>query len=250
MYGFLYRDLRFMRVMLIASGVVYFYTILIPIFGALNWSAEELNDIMEYNLRCLLAYSMNMVLSYFMQGELHKGDEKRLPVYFAIASPAGLNVYVKSKYISTLLVPFAAMNICLLTDLTANAILDLRSDVVQPPSFMGIYTSMFMLIILLSAIELPFMMRFGVKKGGNLKAGVFLALIAIVGIYFLFGDISMFGSWEDFIQFLIDVMNGKRGGSTLAAISALSPLVTGMLYFLSYKLSCKLYLKGVEQLDQ
>lgn len=249
MYGFLYRNLRIARPMLIATGFILFYTILAPIFGALNLSSGN-EEITSYNMISLICYGMNMLFTYFIQGELHKGDEKRLPVYFAIASPAGVNGFVKSKYISTFLIPFAVMNICLLTDLTACAIADVSTDEVQATSFMGIYTSMFMLILLLNAIELPFMVRFGVKKGANLKAVIFVSLIAAAGIYFLFGDISMFGTMEDFMQFLIDLSNGKRGGTAMAAVSALAPLVTGTLYFLSYKLSCKLYLKGVEQLDQ
>lgn len=250
MYGFLYRNFRIMRQMLIMLSFVILFTVFMPIFQALVWEAEELNNVMEHDMPCMLTYFVLMMLSYFLNDELHKADEKRLPVYFAVASPAGVKGYVKSKYITTLLLPFIAMNVCLITDLTAAAILDLRQDVNQATTFMGIYTGLFMMFILLSAIELPFMIRFGVKKGANVKAVIFLSILAAAGIYFLFGDISMFGSMEDFIQFLLDVMNGKRGGTTLLAISALMPLVTLALYYLSYLLSCKLYLKGVEQLEQ
>ncbi len=250
MYGFLYRNFRVMRQMLIVFSFVILFTVFMPIFQALVWEAEELNNVMEHDLPCMLTYFVLMMLSYFMNDELHKADEKRLPVYFAIASPAGVKGYVKSKYITTLLLPFIAMNICLMTDLTAAAILDLRQDVTRVTSFMGIYTGLFMTFILLSAIELPFMIRFGVKKGANVKAVIFLSILAAAGIYFLFGDISMFGTMENFIQFLLDVLSGKRGGTTMLAISALMPLVTLALYYLSYLLSCKLYLKGVEQLEQ
>ncbi len=250
MYGFVYRYFRVMRQMLIMLSFVILSTVFIPIFGALNWDPEELNDIMGYHMPCMVFYFVLMMLSYFMNDELHKADEKRLPVYFAIASPAGVNGYVKSKYLCTLLLPFIAMNICLITDIITAAILDLRPDVDQVTSFMGIYTGLFMMIILLSAIELPFMVRFGVKKGANVKAVIFLSILAAAGIYFLFGDISIFGSMEDVIQFLLDVMNGKRGGTTLLAISALMPLITLGAYYLSYLISCKLYLKGVEQLEQ
>ena len=58
----------------------------------------------------------------------------------------------------------------------------------------------------------------------NVKAVIFLSILAAAGIYFLFGDISMFGSMEDFMQFLIDVLNGTRGGTTLVAVSALTPI--------------------------
>lgn len=251
MYGFLYRDLRVMRLMLLVVGCTCFpLTILIPIIRALNWTIPELGDVTEYNLSCLCAYAVMMFFAYIFQGEVHKADEQRLPIYFAVSSPAGVNGYVKSKYVSCFLLGFVPMNICLITDLISASIIDLRTDEIVSTSFTGLYTGAFLLTLFLNSIEIPFIVRFGYKKGTNLKAGIFVTLIAAVGVYFLFGDISMFGSWEDFMQFLIDLMNGKRGGTTMIAISALAPLVTGILYFLSYKLSCKLYLKGVEQLEQ
>lgn len=52
------------------------------------------------------------------------------------------------------------------------------------------------------------------------------------------------------MQFIIDILNGRRGGTILVAVSALAPFMIGLFYVLSYKISCKLYVKGVEQLDQ
>ncbi len=249
MYGFLYRDLRIARPMLIASAIMLFYTILAPIFGALNLSDGN-EEMTSFNIICLVCYGMNMLFAFFVQNEMHKGDEKRLPVCFAIASPAGVEGYVKSKYLSNLILPFGLMCICLFTDLIAAAIVDVRTDEVAPTSFISMIIMLFQVIILLNSIELPFMFRFGVKKGANLKSAIFISILAAAGIYFLFGDISMFGSFDDFLQFLVDVMNGKKGGTTMLALSALLPLITLGAYYLSYLLSCKLYLKGVEQLEQ
>lgn len=249
MYGFLYRDLRLSRPMLLSTALMLLFTILAPIFAALNLS-DDCTEIFEYNFISFMCYAMNMAFCFFVQGELHKSDEKRLPVCFAIASPAGANGYVKSKYISNFMVPFSLMNICLLTEQVALTIVDLNTKEVHPQSFNGIYTMIFLILLLLNSIELPFMFRFGVKKGANIKAAVFLSIFAGIGIYLLFGDISMFGSMDDFMQFLLDLVNGVKGGSTMVAIIAISPLVTFAFYYLSYLISCKLYLKGVEQLEQ
>ena len=96
MYGFLYRDLRIARPLLIASAIMLFYTILAPIFGALNLSSGQ-EDLTSNNLICFICYGMNMFFAFFVQNEMHKGGEKRLPVCFAIASPAGVKGYVKSS---------------------------------------------------------------------------------------------------------------------------------------------------------
>lgn len=249
MYGFLYRDLRVARPMLIAAVVMLVYTIAAPIFGALSLCKDP-SDMSGNNLMNIICYGMMMFFPYMVLGEQNKADEKRLPVYFAISSPAGLNGYVKSKYLTNLLFPFAFFCISFLTDTIACAIIDVGTDEIVPTSYVGISSALLQGIVLLSSIELPFMFRFGVKKGANLKAGIFLTVIAAAGIYFLFGDISMFGSVDDFMQFLLDLSTGARGGTTIAAISALMPILTLVLYYLSYLLSCKLYLKGVEQFEQ
>ena len=250
MHGFLYRDLRIMRTTLIIYGVFCIpIAILIPIVRALCWTSSELSNIIEYDFPCLISYGVLMFFAYYFQGTLLKSDQQPLPTYFAISSPAGVKGYVKSKYILCFLLGFVMMNICIVTDLIANAIINTRTGFI-PTSFITVSTSAFLMTLLLNAAEIPFILRFGYKKGINLKAGIFVTLIVVIGIYFLFGDISMFGSMEDFMQFLIAVLKGERGGTTLIAISAIAPIVVGILYFLSYKLSCKLYLKGVEFLEQ
>ena len=249
MYGFLYRDLRVIKSSLLILTFTCFVAMLMPIIGALDWNIEELSDSMEYDSSCMIAYSITMFCAYIFQSELHKTDEKRLPIYFAVSSPVGVNGYVKSKYISCFIISFAAMNVCMLTDFIACSIIEQRTELI-PTSFQSLYTGFFMLILFLNAIEIPFIVRFGYRKGVNLKAVIFVLVIAAVGIYFLFGDISMFGSQEDFMQFIIDILNGRRGGTILVAVSALAPFMIGLFYVLSYKISCKLYVKGVEQLDQ
>lgn len=250
MQGFLYYHFRILR-----TSIMFFcifclpITILIPIGRALLWNSIELENITEYDFPCMTAYMLIMIFSYFFQGLLNKTDQLRLPVYFAIASSAGVNGYLKAKYTACFLLGFIAMNICIVTDLIASTIIDVRTALV-PTSFTALCTTAFLATLLLNAIEIPFIVRFGYKKGIILKATFFLLLLISIGMYFLFGDISMFGSMEDFIQFLIDIISGKRGGTVLIALSALSPIVIGMLYILSYKLSCKLFLKGVEQLEE
>lgn len=249
MYGFLYRNWRLLRPMRVALCISLFYTILAPIFAALNLSTNN-SELSEYRILCCVCYAMNMIMGYFAQSEFNKADEKRLPIAFAISTPAGVNGYVKSRYLSNLLLPFTMLTISNVTDTIVCAIVDFNTNEIVPTSFMSLTSALFLVIMFFNAIEQPFMMRFGVKKGGSVKAAVFLSILAAVGIYLLFGDISMFGSFDDFLQFLLDVMNGQRGGTTLAAIMALAPFITLALYYLSYLLSCKLFLKGVEQLEQ
>ena len=52
MYGFLYRDIRMARPMLIVTCVMLFYTIAAPIFAALNLISDL--DASSYNFICMI----------------------------------------------------------------------------------------------------------------------------------------------------------------------------------------------------
>ena len=54
------------------------------------------------------------------------------------------------------------------------------------------------------------------------------------------------GEMDSLIDRFFDILSGKRESKVLTLISAVTPFVTIILYAASYKISCKLYRKGVE----
>ena len=107
--------------------------------------------------------------------------------------------------------------------------------------------------------SLPFVIRYGSKRGVNIKVAVILIIALCIGIYALFGDISYFMKGEGFvnqIQEAVMNINGnevadkllKQDASKLLIASLIPHIIVG-LYYLSYRISCKLYLKGTEEYD-
>jgi hypothetical protein len=95
------------------------------------------------------------------------------------------------------------------------------------------------ILIVIWAFEIPFAVFFGSKYGGYVKMAIFLAFFAAVIIYTLYGSTdTFFGKLEKLIN--------SQNSTLMLSFNALFPYTACILYLLSYKISCKLYLKGAE----
>lgn len=180
-------------------------------------------------------YILNMFTTNFIQA-----DEQKNTAYFSVTTPEGVSGVVWSKYVLVLLSAVLLVVWCFVLDTII-------------PTFFGIalgaqilYVILFYLHLFLSAIDMPFMFRFGAKAGSTYKAVLSLLVLLGVIIYGLFGDLSMFGSIDAFYDALFEFLSGESIPDGFWLVLGAFPFVSIGAYYLSYKISCKLYLKGVE----
>ncbi|WP_294483418.1 ABC-2 transporter permease [uncultured Ruminococcus sp.] len=95
--------------------------------------------------------------------------------------------------------------------------------------------------ILLRAIDIPFVYRFGSKKGSFVKL-ICLIVFVFILLAFLILNTERFDSIIESCKKVINVQNS----SLLLSVGLAVCLA---LYYLSYRITCRLYLKGVEQYD-
>lgn len=187
----------------------------------------------------ILLFPLFFIITGSLAGNLFQSNERKSWAYFITSTPM-LKKHIEAKYwfvfiigISTVFLSsvFDALN-CMLFDGT---------------NFMVLISMSFYIQIFLLSFEIPFVVRFG-SIGNYYKAGVFLVLVLAVGIYMLFGDLSHFGSMDDFYEWFFDAMNG--GVKAFEIFYASLPYVSMTAFYLSYKISCRLYLKGAENFEK
>jgi hypothetical protein len=98
------------------------------------------------------------------------------------------------------------------------------------------------------ALEIPFVVRYGSKNGAKYKGCIFAAIILAVIIYMLFGYIPRFMSAEHFFEWYENMMNSTTNGMLI--FIAVLPYISLTLYCISYRISCRLYQKGVDTYDK
>lgn len=233
MKGFLYKDLVMSKMSLIVIAVMTVLSAITEIgFECSNKNPDA--AIVGYAIVIMAFYAIGL-----LDTSLFTFDEKRLWQNFAASTPQSFRAQAQSKYLLVLAINLFPVFVFLVSDLVGALIVGRYFGSVSQIAF-----AMFSFQIFISAVEIPFFIRFGSKNGANIKLAIIGVIFLAIGIYLLFGDISFLfeGNFSEFIINFFD-----KGGIVWAM--ALLPYVSLALYFLSYRISVSLYRKGAECYD-
>ena len=199
---------------------------------------EELSSLMIGFVGC---YFLAFWLPSMASSTLFQNDENKTCCAFAMSLPQGAKGHVEAKYYYLLIQALAILFITFISDTILTAML---GGTVSTTSVLPL---LFSLHILLAAVEIPFMIRFGADRGLQIKAGVILVIFAAVALYFLFGDISWILENDDDI---IAAFMTWLGSGDIVFWLSLFPFISIAAYYLSCKISVKIFRKGAESYEQ
>ena len=190
--------------------------------------------------------SVWLMIGFLFAGGLQtmvlRGDDRKLWGYWITASADGYKGFLRVKYEMVFgMVVLFLFSLHMFDELFCAVAADIGLTEVEDISNIGI--PLIFLQLLLRAIDIPFTLRYGNKKGSLIKLIYSLVFVIIISVVLLtnFCNLSviLFESGEN-------LFTGDHL-SLLFGVFAVSVLV---IYYLSYRISCRIYLKGVEQYDQ
>lgn len=239
MRGLLYKELVTQKLAILMIATASFvYGFVMNISTAIESPAEEAPSFL-LEMGVVAAFAVFFIFSMVIP-EFFKKDEKGSWSAFAISSPQGAKGQIQSKYIIILIINLAILFTLFVADCIIVAIV---GDMAA--SNLTIYMIIFCSMLAINAVEMPFYVRFGSAKGGNVKAAIISVVIMAVMIYALFGDLTIF-TGENPIE---SIYNFFTEGKTIWII-ALLPFAAIALYIASYNISLRLYQKGVESYEE
>lgn len=239
MAGLLYKEFILNKKSLFTSflGVLF-----VSIF--IFFPARDVVDSPVYTFAMALTGLIIFAISGAAEQSIFSPDERKKWVDFISSTPLSVKGQVLSKYYFSLLISLATFIYCFLA-FSINSVIQ-GSDC-------GASSIAYMLLTLqlcIRSVEFPFLVRFGSKHGNNIRIALGNVVLFIVFVYFLFGDMSIFGSFEDFMDCFARFVNAQNFTDIMLVISAIVPVAAIGMYILSYKISCKLYLKGAKSYDK
>ncbi|MBR1392325.1 MAG: ABC-2 transporter permease [Ruminococcus sp.] len=194
----------------------------------------EIKDIGEAPIRI-----GGMIAGFLAAGALQmmvlRGDDRKLWGYWITSTADGYKGFLRVKYemIFAMIVLFLFTLQCVDRGYCAVAADVGTRDVGE---ISGIAVLLCFVQILLRAIDIPFVYRFGSKKGSFVKLTYLIMLTIFLLVLFILN--------KDRFDSIIEVF--KTNSSLMLSVSLVLCLA---LYYLSYRITCRLYLKGVEQYD-
>lgn len=238
MYGLLYKELVLNKknLICIALGELTVSSlVLLPLI--FNDSNEEAQVII--GLLSIFVFFMLFPILGMMTAGLFETDEIKKWAYFVSSSPITEVGHIQAKYLFTLLLYITLLVWC-------NFLAEV-SAVFGGSANMMIAFEMLWVMLLTNAIEFPFIVRFGSKFGSYIKTAITAALSLAAFEFFLFGNISAFSDPEKFFALFEKLSDASAMSDISLVLLGAFPFVSAGLYFISYKISCKLYLKGAEE---
>ncbi|MBO4391157.1 MAG: ABC-2 transporter permease [Lachnospiraceae bacterium] len=236
MYAFLY---RYFRLNLYGFLVAIMFTVLTSALVISVCAFIEMDDGFLYLIPAIIYY-VAFLLSSLTTGMIFSADENKTACAFFLSTPAGGKALIRAKYLYILIQYLMVLFFCYCTDTICIPITDGKF------TLLPVLILFFCLRLLLSAINIPFMIRFGSDRGTYIKSFVVTLLIFVVMIYILFGDLSwFFDSKDPFTAFLAWARSGK-----IALIRSIFQIFSVIAYIVSCRISVRLFRKGVENYEK
>lgn len=250
MFGLLYKDLCNMKkdliILMIQLAVVSLY-IFIPWESMLEekgGATEIINGYtMAYVFTPVFAYGVMSIFISLVQKGIFSHDERRVWAYYMTSSPLIHEGQVLSKYYLNIGLSALILVFGMVCDMLCPVVIGTQG------SAGAIYVTFFFVQVFFKSIEMPFVIRYGQKHGRSYKLLMFVGLLFVAVVYLLFGplpDISLDDAFDLIMKFL---SNQAAVSTTFLGVVAIAPYVVILMYYISYKISCKLYLKGVDTYD-
>ena len=243
MYGLMLKDLIVnKKTLLIFLGAAIFVHVLEIMSGM---DPDESSPFLSMLLNVISAGTAFFVIGA-AEGNLFEQDQRKKWACYIASCEDGVNKYVGSKYLLIFAITTLTSIMCIFMNALSQDLFHNQYSITM------LIMGLFYFQLFLRAVDIPFTMAYGSKRG-NLVKGIIMGIIALmVLIYLLFGDIKAIGltSMDAFWDKIFGLLNTSTGSYKLVIALSLGGLVTLPLYYFSYKLSCKLYLKGVEQYEK
>lgn len=243
MKGLLYKNFMACRLaitglgfMIISYGILYYCIADVAVTNA-RLTGEGTESFTALSTFIYFLFSMMLLTLY---AELFKTDEKTITYSFYFSTPQSAKGLIQSKYYFLLLIDLCVLFASFLMD----TLLMLKMGeyaVNNMTTCITFFSSMLMFM----SVNIPFLVRYGSKANKEKASLYILIFFSIIAIYGMFGDISFFFT-ENKILAIIEYLNSPK----MIFLSSLTPYAAVIMYYLSYRISLKLYRKGVEYYDQ
>lgn len=242
MRGLLYKEWKqnkFFFIFIVFCGLVaYIFTFFLKYVGKLDGEDTVFRFIG-------IALATMLTLTY-TEMEIFRGDDRKLWAYFITSTSEGYKGFLRIKYemfFAILVIQcfsieiFDELYICMAVD----------HGIEEAMSLGGVAMAIAFFQMLLFALEIPIFLLFGKKKTEQIGMIVSILFFFIIVLFFFLNVDYLVnitdGGFETFLEKLFT-------GKVQTLVMGIGNILILCTYYLSYRLSCRFYLKGVEHYDK
>lgn len=251
--GLLYKELKQNRlVFILAACVPVLFTVFPFCFSAVEvmTGSADVNKMFEMSTNLIIRVLMYVVGFFAVSGlmtEVFKGDDRKLWAYFVVSLPQGVKGFMYRKYVITFMMNLIFMISGILAEHLLATVNYFVTGTELAVNMQGLYISGVFILMFTAAFDIPFTVRYGSKKGSMIKMITMLSVLtAVIAVYsFLLPE----NIRSRIMSAAAALLNGQ-GGDTPTLILSFCPYIALSAFLLSYFVSCRMFIKGVNEYDK
>lgn len=249
--GFFYKELKQNRISIVITAILPLLVTalsLVMIYGVSLSEDISFKSAMADSEWVLLHYiciALGVITASGFIMSVFSGDDNKLWAFFAASIPNGVKRFMYNKYVLC----FALTGLYMVMSIFSENLYDTIRFIItgtESTSITNVFVIIFFMLIFFNSIDIPLMIRFGQRKGSIIKTTATL-LIATVGVVVY--DNMPDKYQEVFFNAVNSVLKGEANDEILL-ITPICILICLAAYPISYKISCKLFMKGVNNYDK
>ncbi len=251
--GFLYKELKQNRSCIILTTLLplillVFNYMILYLMAVTGENKPAFSDVLADGENVIFRFLMIAIGAYVASSliaGIFGGDDRKLYAYFIVSTPQGVRGSIYYKYF----LAFAMNGLFMASSIFAGGIYDTLYHVItgeENSNLNNLYLAIFFLLLAICALDIPFMIRFGQKKGSYIKTALMLGIstILVISLENLPNPVK-----DELMKWFSEVMGGKISDNMMLCIG-FALILCVAIYYLSYKFSCKLFRKGVDGYDK
>jgi hypothetical protein len=189
--------------------------------------------------------TFGMISAFLVAGGLQtmvlRGDDRKLWGYWITSTSDGYKGFLRVKYEMVFgMVVLFMFSLQMFDELFCAVAFD--TGITEIRELSNISVPLIFAQLLLRAIDIPFTLRYGNKKGSLIKLIYSLVFTIIISA-------MIFTNFCNFSVILFETGEKLFSGDNLSLVFGVFTVSVLVIYYLSYRISCRIYLKGVEQYD-
>ncbi len=238
MAGLLYKDFIAVHGKVYA-GILLGITVFLALFSIspLPAAADYGVAIIVGGLVAVAAMALPMVVAGAVETAIIHVDEGAKKKAYLLSLPVSKRQYVASKYIFVLICYYVILSVTVIWAQFVNGCMEEALQKSFLMDAMGLMPLWIQVLMIVSAIELPFFLSVGVKAGNAVKTSILAILFFAIFAYMLFGDVSVL----DHLDLSVVINWMKEHMVITMTIQVLGPVIVGGLYYLSYRIAAALF---------
>ncbi len=252
--GLLYKELKQNRIVFILTAAAPILLTAFPFcFSAIGvitggTSVEEMFETTtNVYIRALMCV-VGLFVAAGLMSELFSGDDKKLWAYFIVSTPRGVKGFLYRKYVVTLMLNLIYMISGIFAEHLLATVNYFVTGTELTTSMQPFYLSGVFMLMAISSLDIPFMVRYGSKKGSIVKMITMLSICtAAIAVFNLLPEnIS-----EKIVETVVSLFNGGENDMlVLALILSFMPYIVFAVFLFSYRIACGVFMKGVNEYDK